>query len=81
MLTVSLTSWILSIVLFFFILKNVSEAGLLSLSLCKKSTQLGSIDRDSPCLIPKTPWPLVRKRTILTDRPPLVGEVSANFCG
>jgi hypothetical protein len=28
-----------------------------------------------------TPWPLVRKRTILTERPPLVGEVSANFCG
>jgi hypothetical protein len=24
---------------------------------------------------------LVRKRTILTVRPPLVGEVSANFCG
>jgi hypothetical protein len=23
---------------------------------------------------------LVRKRTILTERPPLVGEVSANFC-
>jgi hypothetical protein len=29
----------------------------------------------------KTPWPLVRKRTIPTERPPLVGEVSANFCG
>jgi hypothetical protein len=27
-----------------------------------------------------TPWPLVRKRTIPTERPPLVGEVSANFC-
>ena len=24
---------------------------------------------------------LVRERTILTERPPLVGEVSANFCG
>jgi hypothetical protein len=24
---------------------------------------------------------LVRKRTIATERPPLVGEVSANFCG
>jgi hypothetical protein len=24
---------------------------------------------------------LVRKRTIPTERPPLVGEVSANFCG
>jgi hypothetical protein len=26
-----------------------------------------------------TPWPVVRKRTIQTERPPLVGEVSANF--
>jgi hypothetical protein len=24
---------------------------------------------------------LVRKRTIPTERPPLVGEVGANFCG
>jgi hypothetical protein len=24
---------------------------------------------------------LVRKRTIPTEKPPLVGEVSANFCG
>jgi hypothetical protein len=24
---------------------------------------------------------LVRKRTMPTERPPLVGEVSANFCG
>jgi hypothetical protein len=29
----------------------------------------------------QTPWLLVRKRTIPTERPPLVGEVSANFCG
>jgi hypothetical protein len=28
-----------------------------------------------------TPWPLVRKRTIPTERPLLVGEVGANFCG
>jgi hypothetical protein len=27
-----------------------------------------------------TPWLLVRKRTIPTERPPLVGQVSANFC-
>jgi hypothetical protein len=26
-----------------------------------------------------TPWPLFRKRTIPIERPPLVGEVSANF--
>jgi hypothetical protein len=29
----------------------------------------------------KTPWPVVRKRTIPTERPSLVGEVSANFYG
>jgi hypothetical protein len=29
----------------------------------------------------KTPWPLVRKRTIPTKQLPLVSEVSANFCG
>jgi hypothetical protein len=29
----------------------------------------------------KTPWLLVRKRIISTERPLLVGEVSANFCG
>jgi hypothetical protein len=29
----------------------------------------------------KTPWLLVRKRTIQTERPPLVGEVNANICG
>jgi hypothetical protein len=28
-----------------------------------------------------TPRPLVHKRTIPTERPPHVGEVSANFCG
>jgi hypothetical protein len=27
----------------------------------------------------KTPWLLVRKRTIPTERPPLVGEVSAKL--
>jgi hypothetical protein len=29
----------------------------------------------------QTPWPLVRKRTTPTERPPHVGEVTANFCG
>jgi hypothetical protein len=28
----------------------------------------------------KTPWPVVRKQTIVTERLPLVGEISANFC-
>jgi hypothetical protein len=29
----------------------------------------------------KSPWLVVRKRTIPTERPPLVSEASANFCG
>jgi hypothetical protein len=29
----------------------------------------------------KSPWPVVHKRTIQTERPPLLGEVSANFSG
>jgi hypothetical protein len=29
----------------------------------------------------QTAWPLVSKQTISTERPPLVGEVSASFCG
>jgi hypothetical protein len=28
-----------------------------------------------------TPWLVVRKRTIPTERPPLVSEIGANFCG
>jgi hypothetical protein len=29
----------------------------------------------------QNPWPLVRKQTIPTEPPPLVGEISAKFCG
>jgi hypothetical protein len=29
----------------------------------------------------KTPWPVVRKRTIPAEQPPLVGEVSVHFSG
>jgi hypothetical protein len=29
----------------------------------------------------KTPWPVFRQRTLPTERPPLVSEVSAKFCG
>jgi hypothetical protein len=34
----------------------------------------------SPCIIITNSVALVRERTIPTERPPLVGEVSANFC-
>jgi len=33
------------------------------------------------CLTVKNSVALVRERTIPTERPPPVGEVSANFCG
>jgi hypothetical protein len=33
------------------------------------------ISRASTRLQKKTPWPFVRKRTIPTERPPLVGEI------
>jgi hypothetical protein len=29
----------------------------------------------------QTPWPLLRKRTTPTNRPPFVGEFSAKFAG
>jgi hypothetical protein len=29
----------------------------------------------------QTPWLLVRKYTIPTERPPLVGKISTNYCG
>jgi hypothetical protein len=35
----------------------------------------------SACIVEKkqTPWPLVRKRTIPTERPPLVGEIQCQI--
>jgi hypothetical protein len=34
------------------------------------------------CKVKQTPWPLVRKRTMPTERPPLVDEIfSTNFYG
>jgi hypothetical protein len=32
-------------------------------------------------LLLQTPWPLVRRRTIPTERPPLLAIFSGNFCG
>jgi len=58
-------------------------------SIFNKSTTENKIKLNTP----KTKWAkytyvgkknsvaLVRERTIPTERPPLVGEVSANFCG
>jgi hypothetical protein len=35
----------------------------------------------SPYTLKKTPWTVVRKRTIPTEKPQLVSEVSVNFSG
>jgi hypothetical protein len=47
---------------------------------CKVSAMEKLLERDVSTQI-KTPGVLVHKRTIPTERPPLVGEVSANFSG
>jgi hypothetical protein len=57
-----------------------------------RTTNTQSPTGTSPCMdyataallpggIPANSVALVRERTIPTERPPLVGEVSANFCG
>jgi hypothetical protein len=45
------------------------------------SVELSRTDIISPSYLLTYSVPLVRKRTIPIERPPLVGEVSANFCG
>jgi hypothetical protein len=60
-----------------------------SIAIARKctSTQLFTSARPTGAFVDKqtnkkrTPWPSVRKRTMLAERPPLVGEVSAKFCG
>ena len=42
---------------------------------------LGETCKNSVKLLSENSVALVRERTIPTDRPPSVGEVSANFCG
>jgi hypothetical protein len=43
---------------------------------CYIKHDYGLADRGVPTPVPvTTPWPLVRKRTIPTERPPLVGEI------
>jgi hypothetical protein len=44
-------------------------------------SQMSLACRPSSSATDKTPWPLVRKQTIPTERPPFVGQVSANFWG
>jgi hypothetical protein len=57
--------------------------------IAEKSKSVLLITESSPALkisgckrtsIEKVPWLLVRKRTIPTERPPVVGEGNANFC-
>jgi hypothetical protein len=54
---------------------------------------MSPIQADSPCkqdfhisgcdipFMEHAPWPLVHKRTVPTERPPLVDEIYANLCG
>jgi hypothetical protein len=56
----------------------------LSLLLWRKSATDGYIYSSYPLRTAyehKTPWLLVRKRTIPTGRQPLVSEIRTNFCG
>jgi hypothetical protein len=50
--------------------------------LCDKATVFGAWIKGTLCIKTKlNSMALVRERTIPTERPPPVGEVSANFCG
>jgi hypothetical protein len=52
--------------------KNIPEDSIVSITTAVRTSTLKTL---------KTPWLVVRKRTIPTERPPLVDEVSVNFCG
>jgi hypothetical protein len=52
--------------------------------LCKKCLEMQSPVSTASSVISKqkeTPWFQSRKRSIPTERPPFVGEISANFSG
>jgi hypothetical protein len=66
--------------------KRVALRVTLFLGFCLGRVRFKFLPRDRPSwffLVPKltNSVALVRKQTIPTERPPLVGEVSANFCG
>jgi hypothetical protein len=47
----------------------------------EKQRNEGELRHGQQEILLETPRPLVRKQIILTDRPPLVGEVNVNYCG
>jgi hypothetical protein len=51
------------------------------LHLCRPAKSSCSFSVDPDLMIKPNSVALVRKRTIPTERPPLVGEVSDKFCG
>ena len=51
------------------------------LGTCRAHTESGTALSVRPCNKQTNSVALVRERTIPTERPPPVGEVSANFCG
>jgi hypothetical protein len=56
------------------------DAHSLHLALTNGSLELSNLLRNSGEDAKLNSLALVRKRTIPTERPPFVGEVSANFC-
>ena len=48
---------------------------------CSQVLRLEEFNTDKPIVTKLNSVALVRERTIPTERPPPVGEVSANFCG
>jgi hypothetical protein len=57
-----------------FVRTGVSEKRIVSLIRVTRTGELGVLVATSNGST-KTPWPLVRKRTIPTERPPLVDEI------
>jgi hypothetical protein len=55
--------------------RNIPEDGIPHSVLQAVSVASNSDNRLTPSLNKQTPWPLVRERTIPTERPPLVDEI------
>jgi hypothetical protein len=47
----------------------------------KLYSSIQKLSKRNLLVLQQIPWPVVRKRTIPTERSPLVGEASANFSG
>ena len=61
--------------------QNVNDDGLSRIGCINKVEDRAGVPDKSKRRAQKNSVALVRERTIPTERPPPVGEVSANFCG